>query len=72
MKRWFVSISFAILAIVCVIGYRLMGGARVLADGTLQEPFFLIPLGWIFAVASILSFVVTFIFKVRKTKKDQK
>ena len=49
-----------------------MGGARVLADGTLQEPFFLIPLGWIFAVASILSFVVTFIFKVRKTKKDQK
>ena len=72
MKRWFVSISFAILAIGCVIGYRLMGGARVLADGTLQEPFFLIPLGWIFAAASILSFVVTFIFKVRKTKKEQK
>lgn len=72
MKRWFVSISFAILTIVCAIGYRLMGGARVLADGTLQEPFFFIPLGWVFAAASILSFVVTFIFKVRKTKREQK
>lgn len=72
MKKWFVSISFAILAIVCAIGYRLMGGARVLADGALQEPFFLIPLGWIFAAASILSFVITFIFKVRETKKEQK
>lgn len=55
MKKWKYPIILALLTAMCGVGYSLVGGPKVLADGSLQEPFAFIPLAWTLAVASIIS-----------------
>lgn len=46
----------ALAAIACAVSYYIIG-AKVLPDGTLVEPFGLIPLGYLFLFVFIISFV---------------
>ena len=68
MKNYKISIVGFVLAIVCMIAYRMIG-SEVLEDGTLVEPFFLIPIGYLFLFISIVSFLVIFFSKFFPTRK---
>ena len=57
MKKYFVIIPFA-LSIGCFVLYNSIG-AYVAEDGRLVEPFFLIPIGWLFFfLALVLGFAL--------------
>ncbi|MBW4829530.1 MAG: DUF3955 domain-containing protein [Clostridiaceae bacterium] len=51
----------ALAAMICFISYNVIG-AEVLPDGTLVEPFGLIPIGYIFVLIFIISLICNFIF----------
>ncbi len=68
MKKYLVSLISIFISIICIISYNIIG-SEVLADGTLVEPFFLIPLGWLFFAIGIISGIIVFIIShVRKSK----
>ncbi|WP_242842759.1 DUF3955 domain-containing protein [Terrisporobacter othiniensis] len=46
-------------------------GSEVLEDGTLQEPFFLIPIAYLFLIISIISAIVVKLKNVYKSKKSR-
>ncbi|MPN38420.1 hypothetical protein SDC9_185944 [bioreactor metagenome] len=50
----------ALAAIICFVAYNIIG-AEVLPDGTLVEPFALIPIGYIFLLIFIISFIWNFV-----------
>ncbi len=56
MKRTLIHLSLLLLtgAVVCTVAYRLIG-VRVEADGTLQEAFALIPIGYFLGGAGVVS-----------------
>lgn len=51
---WAVAIAATLFAgaIASAVTFQSIG-STVLADGTLSEPFFLIPMGWLFAVLGV-------------------
>ena len=55
-------------AMICFISYHIIG-AKVLSDGTLVEPFALIPIGYLFVLVFMVSMVFNFRF-LRKHKID--
>lgn len=60
----------ALAAIICFIAYNVIG-SEVLPDGTLVEPFALIPIGYIFILMFIISLICYFIF-LKKHKINNK
>lgn len=68
MKKYKIALLCLIMTLICVVSYNLIG-SKVLEDGTLQEPFFLIPIAYLFLFASIISAVVIKIKDVYKLKK---
>ena len=60
----------ALAAVICFIAYNVIG-AKVLPDGTLVEPFALIPIGYIFVLVFIISLICNFVF-LRKYKINTK
>lgn len=65
MKRFLTLLPF-LIAIGCSVVYNIIG-CRVLADGTLDEPFFLVPIGYFFFFIGIILLLVRFILFL-KTK----
>lgn len=59
MKKLLTLLPFCLFAI-CLITYSIIG-SRVLPDGTLDEPFFLIPIAWLFFFIGILMVIVQLI-----------
>lgn len=58
MKKYLISIVPLGIGILCFILAGVIG-SEVLADGTLKEPFFLIPIGYLFlAIGMILGIIV--------------
>ncbi|WP_286161397.1 DUF3955 domain-containing protein [Clostridium sp. KNHs214] len=48
-----------------------MIGAKIAPDGTLIEPFFLIPIGWLFIIIGIVSgLIISFSKNHKKFRKD--
>ncbi len=47
MKKYLLNLIPFILTALCFVAYNLIG-SEVLPDGTLSEPFFLIPISWFF------------------------
>lgn len=70
MKKYLPTFILVILDIICVVAYNIIG-SEVLEDGTLVEPFFLIPIAWLIALVAIVTGVVTFIIS-RKRKLNSK
>lgn len=68
MKKYKISLLCLLMTALCVVSFNLIG-SKVLEDGTLQEPFFLIPIGYLFLFISIISAVVIKINDVYKLKK---
>ncbi|MGL4731992.1 MAG: DUF3955 domain-containing protein [Clostridium sp.] len=58
-------IASALAAIICFIMYNVIG-TKVLPDGTLVEPFALIPIGYIFILMFIISLICNFIFSKKR------
>ncbi|WP_066874512.1 DUF3955 domain-containing protein [Clostridium mediterraneense] len=56
MKKVIYSLPF-ILGICCFIAFNMIG-SKVEADGTLVEPFFLIPMAYLFFFSGILLLIV--------------
>lgn len=68
MKKYIPSGVFFSLAVMCVIAFNVIG-SKVLEDGTLVEPFFLIPMMWLFIAISGITLGVTLIASRRKRKQ---
>ena len=60
MKKYVVSIILAALGVGSFVAYTRIG-AEVLADGTLKEPFYLLPVGYILLFAAAVTAVVTYV-----------
>ena len=67
MKRYIPSLVLVVIDGICVIIFNL--NSRVLEDGTLKEPFFLIPLMWVITLTAVIMGIVAFV-KNRKEKKN--
>lgn len=58
MKR--AAIALIITGLGCVVAYSLIGSS-VAEDGTLVEPFFLIPIAWLLILTGGMLAITTFI-----------
>lgn len=65
MKRYIPTLILLVIDVICVIIFNL--SSRVLEDGTLKEPFFLIPLMWVITLATVIMGIVAFV----KNRKDK-
>ncbi|MEX6588198.1 DUF3955 domain-containing protein [Paraclostridium bifermentans] len=65
-KNILYSIPF-LIAIGCLVIFNIIG-SEVAADGTLIEPFFLIPIFWLFSFIGILALIFRVILSLFKKK----
>lgn len=68
MKKYIVSIVSFIMALGCSLSYNVIG-SEVLADGTLKEPFFLIPIGFVFLFIGIISLIINLVINKKISNK---
>lgn len=68
MKKYIVSLISIAISVGCATAYNIIG-SKVAADGTLIEPFFLIPMTWLFAVIAVISALLIKIVRTIKYKK---
>ncbi|EES48155.1 DUF3955 domain-containing protein [Clostridium botulinum] len=68
MKKYILSMIPFVLAMGCVIAYNIIG-SEVAADGTLIEPFFLIPIGYIFVLVSMVSLIISGLISIKNYYK---
>lgn len=64
MKKYLMILPF-LITIICAISYNVIG-CRVPADGTLDEPFFLVPIGWLFFFIGIIMVLTQFIIYLKR------
>ena len=69
MKKYLLNLIPFILTALCFVAYNLIG-SEVLPDGTLSEPFFLIPISWFLFLIGvawlIINIILSFIHKIKK------
>lgn len=68
MKKYIINLIPFILGIGCLGSFSIIG-SKVLEDGTLSEPFFLIPTAYLLFFIGIIGLTVRFIFDFIKGKK---
>ncbi|MEC0094075.1 group-specific protein [Paenibacillus macquariensis subsp. macquariensis] len=69
MKKNILALMSIIIGIGCFVTYSIIG-SEVAPDGTLKEPFFLIPIGYLFlAIGIILGLAVSIASFFRKPQK---
>ena len=69
MKKYLLNLIPFIITIGCVVTFNIIG-SEVAPDGTLVEPFFLIPIGYLFLAISVITLLVNLVSHYRKTKKS--
>lgn len=70
MKKYFLSLISIIITVGCIIAYNIIG-VNIAQDGTLIEPFFLIPMAWLFALISVVSALIVKIgYNYKKHKNN--
>jgi len=69
MKKYIFSTLAILCSIACIVTYNIIG-SEILADGTLSEPFFLIPLTYLFAVIAIISAIIICTVSMVKQRKN--
>ncbi|MBU5590222.1 DUF3955 domain-containing protein [Clostridium sp. MSJ-4] len=69
MKKYTFSLISLIISFGCIAAYGIIG-SKVAPDGTLIEPFFLIPMFWLFALIAAISALIVkvcpFFYKSKK------
>lgn len=68
-KKYLLASTPIFLGVLCLIASTIIG-SRVAPDGTLIEPFFLIPLSYFFVLIGIVSFIFTAIVTKFKRNKN--
>lgn len=68
MKKYLLSIISFFISIVCILSYNVIGSS-VAPDGTLIEPFYLIPMSWLFLIIGLASLIIVFVVSHLKNKK---
>ena len=69
MKKYLLNLIPFIIAGICFLAYNVIG-SEVLADGTLSEPFYLIPMSYLFVLIGLVWLIVNVVllFIKKKTK----
>lgn len=68
-KKYLLVIIPILLGVICFISYNVIG-SKIAQDGTLVEPFWLIPLGYLFSLIGIIALIVIIIkWKFKKNSK---
>lgn len=68
-KNLLILIPF-ILSFGCFISYNLIG-SEIAPDGTLVEPFFLIPMSYLFMLIGIIASIISLFYKYKKAHKSK-
>jgi hypothetical protein len=72
MKKYRLVLILFLAGIACMVTYNIIG-CEIAPDGTLMEPFFLIPLSYLFmAISIILGIAVSAVSFFRKPKAFDK
>ena len=71
MKKNILYSSPFILAFLCIVAFNLIG-SKVMPDGTLVEPFFLIPIAYMFFFIGIICLVGRGVFLIIDLFKNKK
>ena len=66
-KKYLLASSPIFLGVLCIIMFNIIG-SEVKPDGTLVEPFFLIPLAYLFTFTGIILFVCVALFSALRKK----
>lgn len=67
MKKNILSAIPFVIAVICLVAYNIIGSS-VAPDGTLIEPFFLIPMAWLFTFIGILGLIIRCAIYLSKKK----
>ena len=70
LKQYRLTILFNIIAIICLISFRLIGSS-IDENGFLKEPFALIPLFWLFLLLSVITFITTLWRNNKRSKNEE-
>ncbi|MGF9964787.1 DUF3955 domain-containing protein [Bacillus rhizoplanae] len=65
MKKYILALIPFILGIGCIVSFNIIG-STVASDGTLVEPFYLLPMGYSLVAIGIISLFVSKIKRVNK------
>lgn len=71
MKKYLLNIIPFTIAGICFLIYNIID-SEVLADGTLSEPFFLIPIACLFLIVGLVWLIVNIVSLIIKTAKHNK
>lgn len=71
MKKYLLTLISFIIGIGCFVAFNIIG-SEVAPDGTLVEPFFLIPIGYLFFFIGIIGLLVRTVSFYRNTKKSNR
>ncbi len=66
-KRYLLASSPIILGVLCIIMFNIIG-SEVKPDGSLVEPFFLIPLAYLFVLIGIITILFVAIISMFRKK----
>lgn len=69
MKKYIFTIASFVVAVICGVSYNIIG-SEVAQDGTLVEPFFLIPLTYLFLLIAIVSAIAVAAVSFVKSRKE--
>ncbi|PEI90056.1 DUF3955 domain-containing protein [Bacillus pseudomycoides] len=70
MNKHILSLIPFILGICCLLTYNVRSiETAVAADGTLVEPFYLLPIGYLFLAISVISLFVNLLTLIKKVNK---
>lgn len=71
-KIYLIPLVPLILGLCCFVAFNIIG-SKVAPDGTLIEPFFLIPIGWMLILVGFVSGIILYLlmcFKKIRHKKN--
>ena len=69
-KKYLLASSPIFLGVLCIIMFNIIG-SEVKPDGTLVEPFFLIPLAYLFVLIGIITILFVAIFSMFRKKQER-
>ncbi|MFU2031854.1 MULTISPECIES: DUF3955 domain-containing protein [Bacillus] len=67
MKKYLLASSPIFLGVLCIIMFNVIG-SEVKRDGTLVEPFYLIPLAYLFTFTGIVAILCVSLFSMLRKK----
>ncbi|MBE9488331.1 MAG: DUF3955 domain-containing protein [Bacteroidetes bacterium] len=70
MKKYIFALLFFGLSVCCVLAFNIIG-QEIAEDGTLIEPFFLIPLFYIFFLIGMVITIFQLIRSIYKSNKNK-